>query len=233
MAIRRRKAYTRKRRGARRARGMRTYNKRNQSKAVITRVKGIGFSDSMYVKLTYVERFDLNTAAALQQVIMRGNSAYDPNQTGSGHQPLFFDQYAGVYNRYRVHASSIKIDVINHSAVAGLYYTVTPATDPNTFTSISEIYEQNRSSAPKYVPIAARIASRIKRYSTTRKVCGLTKTQIYDDTFAAAVTTDPGNVWFWNIFFESDDLITPIDGYMTLKMVYYVSFFDRRMVAQS
>ena len=33
---------------------------------------------------------------------MRMNSLFDPDQTGTGHQPYYFDQFAALYNRYTV-----------------------------------------------------------------------------------------------------------------------------------
>jgi hypothetical protein len=54
------------------------------------------------------------TASASAEVFgteigFRLNSLYDPDYTGAGHQPYFFDQIAGIYNRYRVNACTVDI----------------------------------------------------------------------------------------------------------------------------
>lgn len=62
-----------------------------------------------WVKLgmKYSDTFDtsLTTGAILDQVF-RANSLFDPDRTNTGHQPLEFDQYFALYNRYHVYAIS-------------------------------------------------------------------------------------------------------------------------------
>lgn len=205
------------------------------NKAVITHIKGQGIPDMISVKLNYVEQVTIASVGGNPYMLytFAGNSLFDPNVTGTGHQPMYFDQYAALYARYRVVASSFKIDVINVSGVSAMYYVVEPNTIQSTTTDLSTLYEQSRSGAPRIVPVASRIASRMKRYVSTRKVCGLTKTQMYDDTFSALVTANPGNLWYWNLLFGSLDGTAEIDGYFVVKITYYCQFFDRVLATQS
>lgn len=41
--------------------------------------------------------------------MFRLNSLYDPDYTGTGHQPLGFDQWASVYDKYYVRRARIKV----------------------------------------------------------------------------------------------------------------------------
>lgn len=208
--------------------------KRAYAKATITRMRGNGIPDSVYVKLNYCEQVDISAiAVSYMPYVFRGNSLFDPNQTGTGHQPLYFDQYAAMYYKYRVLGSAVRIDVINNSPTSALFYVCEPNTEISTLTDLSTLYEQSRAGAPKLVPIAARISSRMKKYCSTRKACGLTKSQLFDDTFAAEVTANPSNVWYWNLLFGSIDESTVPVGYFMIKITYYVQFFDRKLVAQS
>lgn len=57
--------------------------------------------------LRYSETYTLTTGVAgvvgtVQNMSL--NSAYDPNQSGTGHQPYGFDQLAAFYNKYIVHS---------------------------------------------------------------------------------------------------------------------------------
>ncbi len=46
------------------------------------------------------------------QYEFRLNSIYDPDLSGTGHQPYMYDQFAALYGRYRVDRVDIEIDVI-------------------------------------------------------------------------------------------------------------------------
>lgn len=211
------------------------HNRRNyKNKALITQVKGQGISDMMYVKLIYAEQIPINpSVVSYFPYVFRGNSLFDPNLTGTGHQPLYFDQYSAIYSKYRVLGSSVKLDVINNGAVSAMFYVCEPNTDQSSIVDLAALYEQARSGAPKIVPIAARVSSRMKKYASTRKVCGLTKSQLYDDTFAAGISSSPSNTWYWNLLFGSVDNSSVPSGYFVIKMTFYVQFFDRVLTSQS
>lgn len=62
------------------------------------------------VSLRYVENINLAPGAAgvPAQYVWRCNGPYDPNMTGVGHQPMFWDTYASMYNHYVVTGAKIK-----------------------------------------------------------------------------------------------------------------------------
>lgn len=218
----------------RRRRFVRRKMRRMRVKPVTTKMKGIGFSDTVFAKLAYVDRIKVPGGAVSSNYSFVGNSCYDPDPSIGGHQPMYFDQYSAVYGRYRVLGSSIKVDCINISNNAALYWVLEPNTvQASSTTSISQIYEQSRSGAPRIVPVASRISSRYKKYASTRKVCGLTSAQMGDDSFAASTGTNPSNLWYWNLYFESIDGLAEIDAEIVVKIVYYVQFYDRVEAAQS
>lgn len=43
----------------------------------------------------------------------RGNSTFDPNETGAGHQPYGRDQLATLYGEYLVHAAKLEVQIAN------------------------------------------------------------------------------------------------------------------------
>jgi len=70
---------------------------------------GIGLPQTKYVTLTYCETIGIaNGTGAPSIYAYRLNSIYDPNYTGTGHQPLGHDEWAQLYTKYEVLSSKIK-----------------------------------------------------------------------------------------------------------------------------
>jgi len=68
------------------------------------------FGKSRLAKLRYVERVALNpVAGGVATYIFAANSLFDPNVTGTGHQPYGFDQLMAAYNHYTVIGAKIRI----------------------------------------------------------------------------------------------------------------------------
>lgn len=79
-----------------------------------------GFPNSIVTTLRYADVYTLtSTTGATTSQVWRANGCFDPDQTGGGHQPLFFDEWAAVYNYYTVLGSKIKVTLHNASDYAG------------------------------------------------------------------------------------------------------------------
>lgn len=83
------------------------------------------FPRSRSIKLHYSESIVLleTVVGSGAQQIWNLNSLFDPNSTGVGHQPLYYDQLfsiTGPYQRYTVHTVLMKITATNVSASPAL-----------------------------------------------------------------------------------------------------------------
>lgn len=90
----------------------------------------------------------VTTTATFGQYAMNLNSIYDPNRTGTGHQPYAFDTLASLYNRYRVIACGYRVNLAVGSSTVPVILTAMPANTVVTASTASEIRENPRS---KYV----------------------------------------------------------------------------------
>lgn len=70
-----------------------------------------GFPKSKIVKLRYVTQIALNAPSVGNNAVhvFRANSMYDPDFTGTGHQPSNFDRWTNVYDHYTVVGSKINV----------------------------------------------------------------------------------------------------------------------------
>lgn len=61
----------------------------------------------------YSETFALTgTTGAVASYVLSCNGMYDPNITGTGHQPLYFDQMNAIYDHYIVYRARIEYEIL-------------------------------------------------------------------------------------------------------------------------
>jgi hypothetical protein len=101
-----------------------------------------GFPDQLIAKLRYHDGEPLTVAAgAIAKYVYRWNSMFDPDQSGVGHQPLFRDTFAAVYDQYAVISAVAKVKFINTSSVA-FYVGAVIEDDVTSSTTLDTLCEQ-------------------------------------------------------------------------------------------
>lgn len=93
-----------------------SYQKRNYKNTIPRTMSstGIGFPKKMLMTHKYVNTSSFSIpamATTMQKFQFSCNGLYDPNTTGGGHQPLYFDQMTALYNHYHVIGSSITVTI--------------------------------------------------------------------------------------------------------------------------
>lgn len=80
-----------------------------------TRVtRNVGFPNKMTMRHRYTEAISLGSVTGvLATYNFSANGMFDPNITGTGHQPLYFDQMAAIYDHYTVIGSTIKAHFVS------------------------------------------------------------------------------------------------------------------------
>lgn len=121
-----RRGYTTRRRGLTRRRYKRYPKKLYiQRRTNNSRIGGFfrhlalgGFPTKKTVALRYVEEFTLDPAdATTASYVFRINNVYDPNLTGGGHQPMFYDNYSTLYSKYKVNSATISFRCMDNHVV--------------------------------------------------------------------------------------------------------------------
>lgn len=214
----------------------RGYGKKNKQKLAIYKAPhmGVGFPSQTYAKLKYVKQFSSATGSSPFVLWFRGNGMNDPEYAIGGHSPMYFDQYMAVYNKFMVYASSIKLSIMNSNSSAALQCALYPGDSAGTLLgSLSEVLEQTRASAAVTIPLSQQRASVIKRFAKTSNVLGLNRNQLGDDDLTGTASSSPAKQWFWTMYLESVDSVTPVSGSILIEIKYYVKFQDRKLETQS
>lgn len=83
-----------------------------------------GFPKKLTVKLAYVDSITIDPPGGpdgFGTYVFRANSCFDPDFTGTGHQPMMFDTYMALYDHYQVKWSSIKVTNTPTASAAQTY----------------------------------------------------------------------------------------------------------------
>lgn len=71
-----------------------------------------GMPKQLRMKHNYTDNVTISaTTGVLQSFLIRCNGMFDPNATGVGHQPMYFDQLSAMYNHFTVLKSKITLQV--------------------------------------------------------------------------------------------------------------------------
>lgn len=195
------------------------------------------FPDRMRCLLTYDEGVQLLSSTAVTvRYTFSMNSLFDPNVTGTGAQPVFFDQLSTLYNRYRVYGSAIDVKCLSYNSVS----TASPnpaevVLCPSAVAaSGGSLSTQDWAAQPRAIrkfcttniPLPTlRAAHSISEVLGVKDVEGA-------DRLQALVSASPSEGAFWNIVANSVTSATA-DLQVHVKIVYDVEFYDRQVPALS
>lgn len=205
---------------------VRRHNKRKGGVKVLSSLQP--FPSRQIVKMKYSDVFTTNSTNGWNYNFNL-NSIFDPNRTGTGHQPYGHDQLAVLYNRYRVISCSYVLTA--YSGAIPIRYACIPSNEVKLYTSVGELAENPR----------ARFGMQIPNGSTTKLVgkvhipslTGRTKAQyMADDRYQAAFGSNPGELAILTCTaLGLQENTTDVNWTVTLE--YTVEVFDPNPIAQS
>lgn len=192
--------------------------------------RGLMLPDRFKTTLLYIHNFRFMNAAATGTQIYRGNSCYDPDQTGAGGQPMGFDQFSIFYNKYRVTKSTLEISVSRSSESVRLC--VVPS---NSFTTPNTVDTAIQNPYNVLFDVSSTISNFNKKITMpTYRIWGVhPQSVLTQDNFAATVSTDPADPWAWILLGASYDGVTTATVWLDIRIYFEVEFFDRYPVAVS
>lgn len=209
---------------------------------------------TIYTTLQYNDVIQLNPKPAdlstTSNWVFAMNDMYDPDITSTGHQPMYFDTYSQVYNRYRVNYAQICCTIVNHevntatsdnlgviSKQPNYAYKFGILADrdgtdyPSTFNTLIEEGGSNI----KWRFVAPSLNGTLPKLYHSGSPHKLTGLSYNDEALQADIGTSPSRITKFVIFCTSADGVTdPPSVYVNVKIKYYCQFFDRRVnIAQN
>lgn len=165
---------------------------------------GVTAPDRTIVKMKY-SQFNQLTAAvnpfAVQ--IYRGNSIFDPDQTGIGHQALGHDQWANLYEAYRVLSSSIIVYFTSQDSVDSQLVVICPSEESSTIDSGNpDTYCETPYSKHSYISVrGGQDKATLMSSMTTAQMLGIRRLDSgFDEAALFGNNPSAGASWFWHVY---------------------------------
>jgi len=219
--------YRRSRR-PRRFRRSRRFKRKSRTTVNLSRFTG-PIAPKTILKMKYNDFITSN--GAVIDYVYNLNSLYDPDRSGTGHQPYGFDTYASLYHRYRV----FKVDwVINASTTnTSTPYTITvlPSNDVGAYTSMT-LANENPRAVQKVVNFGNPIKFRGSIYLP--RLNGSTSAQYKnDDRFQALNNASPSELMALHLLTSTVSGSAIATIFMDITLTFHCEWFDPLPLAQS
>ncbi len=209
-----------------------------KKRPITTVIRGVSILPDRYmVKLKYID-FIHFSAAASGNYVFRGNSTFDPDFTGTGHQPMGYDELQTLYRKVRVFGSKISVKVNSESATPEASSAVVVLTPQGILggnpAKLSDAMEHPRARWRLLSTYNGGGAQRsLRNYMSTRQIEGITKAKAADADYSSQTDAVPLKKWYWRIHYSSTNETSSIDLTLCVQLIYYCVFFDRHNLAGS
>jgi len=193
-----------------------------------------GVAPTTYVTLKYYEfvSFSMATTVGSQQ-LFNLNSLFDPNRTGTGHQPYYYDNLALMYNRYRVLRAKWRITVSASlgvlAAVVPMNGTTTSVSNQTTFEAVAEMpWAKNT-----IIPASGGPIYTFKGSIDMNVLNGVPKQEFLDDDrFEAQIGASPAELIVLLIAMYNPNGATAT-AYAGCELIFEANMHDQLPVSQS
>lgn len=193
--------------------------------------------DRFFTKLTYSEAFAMTYTGSGAPFYhqFRINSIFDPNYSGTGHQPLGHDSFITLYNRYRVYGMKYKITFVNRETSYQVDIALQNRPNTTIHTNMDTIYESPYSQKVTLgIEGSGQAVRTLKGYASCAKILGISKTQLKTDDENSAIagsnpTAQPMQTLY--IFNQVSNQTAVIS--VRVEYVYFCEFYDRKLLTQS
>jgi len=185
------------------------------------------FPDSLRIVMRYNQVFTWTGAAAVVQAF-RGNSVYDPDRTGTGSQPMYYDQLSSIYNKYVVLGARCTLTVANASGNS-VNVNVFPSKDT---TFAGAMYDRNQQPRASYGVVSPNSGANnqcfLCTYDTLARIYGKVDPED-DDNYGSQVGTNPAQGWNFLMAAQTFDGTTTV-LYSNVTIDYDVLWTNRNGV---
>lgn len=201
---------------------------------------GGAFPPTLFTKMRYSQKLVLTadnlTGRTGSENAFRLNSLFDPDFTGTGHQPLGFDQLTPVYNKYCVYKVEVNVRVCGYFGSYNPYVAVNVRPNTSTYSlggikAADEVIEQ----ASNTIMDAKLVQSWSKTFDIAQ-IQGVSKQDIFNESvYMGTATTNPSTTPYLSVVAGTyDEPASSSNGaYIIVSFVYHTRWSHQNPLAQS
>lgn len=198
---------------------------KNATRNRSTVVAGKGFPKKMVMTHKYSEIAQITSATGNVGIYQyRANGMYDPNITGTGHQPYYFDQMSALYDHYTVIGSKILIKATPLSTLTNPMLIACYKNDDATVTptKMSDYIEQSESSWALFPVDSCSPATLNMSWSAKQTFGG---SVLGNDNLQGTGSSDPTEQTVYTIAVQSTDGLTN-QAIVVEVLIEYIAVWD-------
>lgn len=189
---------------------------------------GRGLPTSLRMAHTFTRSLALGTSLGVPSTYaFRGNDLYDPDFTGVGTQPLYFDQFNAMYGFGSVRGSRIEVEFTSYDDVESLVCIVYPSRN-SSGPSASTADQLMQIPGAKWVTIGTKAGDSVKKivnYATTEMFYPGYSEANNDYRFSSGGSPQTSGSWFWRIAtFNASQSSTSSNCAATVRLQYYTTW---------
>lgn len=214
----------------------RTYTRKKESIYQMSSVnKSNPFPKRFKTKLRYEQQINMNAGlGAVATHIFRASSLYDPDWSGTGHQPRYFDEIMPLYDHFTVNFSKITVMAVNTGNPA--YIVGVRVSDQATAVSKINDLIENRDSTWKIVghQYTDRSIANISKTFSYKRDIGISVPMAAAENCRGTIAQNPNeNGYFLVTVGAYDTAIDLGDVPLRIMIDYTVTFTEPKITTQS
>jgi hypothetical protein len=181
------------------------------------------------LKFTSTKTLNL-TVPGFQLVYYVPSGAFDVDPVIGSPTMAGFNQFAAFYNEYRVLGSKIRISYTNNSLVCPVNFYLMPiGSSPSGYGPVEIASMRGQPYCVwKTSPLLGGPTMNLTNQISAERITG-TRAASWGDDYAALVTANPVNSWFWAIGIEYP-VSNAVSSYLQVEIDVDLIFFDRGIV---
>lgn len=190
-----------------------------------------GFPNSIMTKLRYSSYYTLSHGAAARGInVFAANGLFDPDLTGTGHQPMYYDQYTALYNHYVVIGSKITVNYAPATAAQNFLVGIDGDDDSSVTTGVETLLERNNAVSTLLPALGGGSKTLVMTFEPNEDF-GVDA--IADGESSTATNANPTELWCYGVWAAGADITTSGSVNVLVEIEYTVRFSELRDPTQS